>query len=184
MFQGPWRLVLRKVSETLKVYPKVKGIQVMNDEGKYMFPSYAGKWIPDSPTARQRIIDTLANWNPYSDSNPVEGIVEAINTFYEPGKRVSIYVFGDDFPTGQVEAVARYVERHQQGRREGQPADAHPRRGLSDADRRRAHGQCPALRQPDADAVRAQRRHLRGADDAELNLHCGERPRLDRCTHA
>ena len=111
MFQGPWRLVLKKVSETLSVYPKVRGIQVLNDEGKYMFGSYAGKWIPDSQTTRRRIIDTLARWNPYSDSSPVEGIAEAINTFYEPGKPISIFVFGDDFPTGQVEAVARYVER-------------------------------------------------------------------------
>jgi hypothetical protein len=111
MFQGPWRLVLKKVSETLAVYPKVKGIQVLNDEGKYMFSSYAGKWIPDSQGTRRRIVDTLANWNPYSDSSPVEGIAEAINTFYEPGRPISIYVFGDDFPTGQVEAVARYVER-------------------------------------------------------------------------
>jgi hypothetical protein len=111
MFQGPWRLVLRKVSETLQVYPKVKGIQVLNDEGKYMFSSYAGKWIPDSANTRRRITDTLATWNPYSDSSPVEGIAEAIGTFYEPGRSVSIYVFGDDFPTGQVEAVARYVER-------------------------------------------------------------------------
>ena len=111
MFQGPWRLVLKRVSETLKVYPRVKGIQVLNDEGKYMFTSYAGKWIPDSPGTRQRIINTLSGWNPYSDSSPVEGIAEAISTFYEPGKSVSIYVFGDDFPTGQVEAVARYVER-------------------------------------------------------------------------
>jgi hypothetical protein len=111
MFQGPWRLVLKKVSETLAVYPRVKGIQVLNDEGKYMFSSYAGKWIPDSQTARRRIIDTLSRWNPYSDSSPVEGIAEAINTFYEPGKPISIFVFGDDFPTGQVEAVARYVEK-------------------------------------------------------------------------
>jgi hypothetical protein len=111
MFQGPWQLVLRKLSETLKVYPRVKGIQVLNDEGKYMFSTYAGRWIPDSPGTRQRIISTLANWNPYSDSSPVEGIAEAINTFYEPGKPMSIYVFGDDFPTGQIEAVARYVER-------------------------------------------------------------------------
>jgi len=111
MFQGPWQLVLRKVSETLKVYPRVKGIQVLNDEGRYMFTSFAGKWIPDSPGTRQRIINTLATWNPYSDSSPVEGIAEAINTFYAPGKPMSVYVFGDDFPTGQVEAVARYVER-------------------------------------------------------------------------
>ncbi|CAG0937827.1 hypothetical protein GPROT2_00009 [Gammaproteobacteria bacterium] len=111
MFQGPWQLVMRKISEVLRVYPRIRGIQVMSDEGKYMFPSYAGKWIPDSPTARQQILGTLANWSPYSDSSPVEGIAEAISTFYEPGKPVSIYVFGDDFPTGQVEAVARYVER-------------------------------------------------------------------------
>lgn len=111
MFQGPWRLVLRKIDETLAVYPEVKGIQVLNDEGRYMFSSYAGKWIPDSPAARRNIISRLANWNPYSDSSPVEGIAEAINTFYEPGKPISIYVFGDDFPRGQVEAVARFVDR-------------------------------------------------------------------------
>ena len=26
MFQGPWKLVLQMVSETLRVYPKIKGI--------------------------------------------------------------------------------------------------------------------------------------------------------------
>ena len=111
MFQGPWRLVLRKVQEALSVYPRVKGIQVLNDEGKYMFSTYAGRWIPDSDSARRNIISRLANWNPYSDSSPVEGITEAINTFYEPGKSMSIYVFGDDFPRGSVEAVARYIGR-------------------------------------------------------------------------
>ncbi len=111
MFQGPWRLVMKKIGEALAIYPRVKGIQVLNDEGKYMFNSYAGKWIPDSPAARRNIISRLASWNPYSDSSPVEGIAEAINTFYEPGRPMSIYVFGDDFPRGQVEAVARYVAR-------------------------------------------------------------------------
>ena len=110
MFQGPWRLVLRKINETLSVYPSIKGIQVLNDEGRYMFSSYAGKWIPDSPAARKNIISRLASWNPYSDSSPVEGIAEAINTFYEPGKPISIFVFGDDFPRGQVEGVARFVD--------------------------------------------------------------------------
>ncbi len=111
MVQGPWRLVMRKVSEVLRVYPRIKGIQIMNNNGKFMFPGYAGKWIPDSPVARQQILNTLANWTPYSDSSPAEGIATAISTFYEPGRPVSIYVFGDDFPSGQVEAVARYVER-------------------------------------------------------------------------
>ena len=59
----------------------------------------------------KNIISRLANWNPYSDSSPAEGIEEAINSYYAPGRKISIYIYGDDFPQGQVEAVARYVDR-------------------------------------------------------------------------
>ena len=111
MYQGPWNLVIQKITETLAVYPQVKGIQVLNDEGEYMFSSYSGQWIPDSPAIRQNITSRLRYWNPYSDSSPVEGITEAINTFYAGDKQISIYVFGDDFPRGSVEAVCRYVSR-------------------------------------------------------------------------
>lgn len=119
MFQGPWRLVLQMVSETLQVYPTIKGIQVLNDEGQYMFSSYAGKWIPDTPGSRRNIIRRLASWNPYSDSSPVEGITKAINSFYKPGRHISIFVFGDDFPRGSVESVVRYVDKINQADREG-----------------------------------------------------------------
>jgi hypothetical protein len=81
MYEGPWNLVIQKITETLFIYPKVKGIQVLNDEGEYMFPSYAGKWMPDSPAIRNNITSRLRFWNPYSDSSPVEGITEAISTF-------------------------------------------------------------------------------------------------------
>ena len=111
MYQGPWNLVIQKITETLAVYPRVKGIQVLNDEGEYMFSSYSGRWIPDSPSIRKNITSRLQYWNPYSDSSPVEGITEAINTFYAGDKHISIYVFGDDFPRGSVEAVCRYVAR-------------------------------------------------------------------------
>ena len=111
MYQGPWNLVIQKITETLAVYPQVKGIQVLNDEGEYMFSSYSGQWIPDSPAIRKSITSRLQYWNPYSDSSPVEGITEAINTFYAGDKQISIYVFGDDFPRGSVEAVCRYVTR-------------------------------------------------------------------------
>ena len=119
MFQGPWRLVLQMVSETLQVYPQIKGIQVLNDEGRYMFSSYAGRWIPDSPSARRNILKRLAGWNPYSDSSPVEGITEAISTFYAPDRPISIFVFGDDFPRGSVDAVVRYVDQVNTGNAEG-----------------------------------------------------------------
>src|SRR5690606_8528193 len=43
MFNYAWPLMLQKVEETLNIYPRVKGFQVMNDEGAYMFTSYRGK---------------------------------------------------------------------------------------------------------------------------------------------
>ena len=32
-----WTLMRRKVEETLRIYPRVKGIQVMSDQGQFMF---------------------------------------------------------------------------------------------------------------------------------------------------
>jgi predicted metal-dependent peptidase len=49
MYNYVWPTLLRKIEETLNLYPKVKGFQVMNDEGVYMFPSFRGKWRPDTP---------------------------------------------------------------------------------------------------------------------------------------
>ena len=111
MFNAAWSQVLRKVEETLAIYPRVKGIQVMNDMGDYMFSNYAGEWIPDSPTRRQAIMKRLQNWNPFSNSSPVEGIQAAISTFYSPDKRISIYVFGDDFTGRSIESVVDEVDR-------------------------------------------------------------------------
>ena len=48
-----WAMVQKKLRETLDVYPKVKGIQIMNDMGEYMFTQYRGKWIPNSPARRR-----------------------------------------------------------------------------------------------------------------------------------
>jgi hypothetical protein len=111
MFNAAWSQVLSKVEETLSIYPQVKGIQVMNDMGDYMFPRYQGQWIPDSPSRRQGILERLQTWNPFSNSSPVEGIQVAINTFYDPTKRISIYVFGDDFTGNSIESVVDEVDR-------------------------------------------------------------------------
>jgi hypothetical protein len=111
MFNAAWGQVMRKVEETLAIYPQVKGIQVMNDMGDYMFSQFAGEWIPDSPTRRDAILQRLQSWNPFSNSSPVEGIEAAVNTFYAPDKRISIYVFGDDFTGRSIEEVVDEVDR-------------------------------------------------------------------------
>lgn len=111
MQSAAWGQVVQKVSETLSIYPQIKGIQVMNDMGDYMFPVYRQRWIDDTPALRNSIITTLQNWAPFSNSSPVEGIREAITTYYDPNKRISIYVFGDDYTGNSIEQVVGAVDQ-------------------------------------------------------------------------
>ncbi len=105
-----WPLMLRKMQEVLDAYPTVKGWQIMSDEGTYMFPSYRGRWLPDTPAQRKLVLDRLRDWFPFSNSSPVEGIVEAIRTYYSTGKRISLYVVGDEFTGSSIDSVVRAVD--------------------------------------------------------------------------
>lgn len=111
MYNYAWPLVLQKVEETLAVYPRLKGIQVMNDMGNYMFSQYAGAWIPDTDARRRAIVDRLRSWNVFSNSSPVEGITKAISTYYKPGRKISLYVFGDEFSGRSIQRVVDVVDR-------------------------------------------------------------------------
>ena len=99
--EQPWKVLLREMQNILAIHPKIKGIQVLNDQGAYLYKRYAGKnkWIPDLVSTRKRIIELLAvraNWRAQSLSNPVNGIKIAINNHYIPGRKISIYLLGDD----------------------------------------------------------------------------------------
>ncbi len=111
MFTYAWPTVIQKMTQVLDIYPKVKGIQVMNDMGQYMFSRYAGKWIPDTPGRRKVIIEHLRTWNVFSNSSPVEGITRAIRTFSAPDKKISMYVFGDEFTGKSIDDVVNTVDR-------------------------------------------------------------------------
>ena len=106
-----WPAVQRKMGEVLDAYPRLKGLQVMNDEGAYMYSSYAGKWIPDTPGRRQAIRERLRGWQPFSNSSPVEGIEAAIRTFAAPDKKISLYVLGDEFTGDSIDEVVKTVDR-------------------------------------------------------------------------
>ena len=111
MFSYSWQRMMDELEATLSIYPRVKGIQIMNDMGKYMFSRYAGKWIPDTPSRRKVMMDNLRNWNVFSNSSPVEGITQAIRTFYDPNKKISVYVFGDEFTGQSIAEVVDTVDR-------------------------------------------------------------------------
>ncbi len=119
MHNYAWHLVVQKMEEVLDIYPTVKGIQVMNDMGQYMFSNYSGKWIPDTPGRRRVILDRLRSWAPFSNSSPVEGITRAIRTFAAPNKKISLYVFGDEFTGNSIEQVVSTVARINKTDREG-----------------------------------------------------------------
>ncbi|MCY3565868.1 MAG: VWA domain-containing protein, partial [Gammaproteobacteria bacterium] len=112
MYENAWGRMLEVIEETLDVYPEVRGIQVMNDMGDYMFDSFRGEWIPDTPSRRVQILSTLRTWDPYSNSSPVEGVTAAIGSFYSPDRKISVYVLGDDFQQGgSIEQVLRTIDR-------------------------------------------------------------------------
>lgn len=110
MFNYAWPRVLDQILQTLTVYPRVKGLQVMNDEGSYMFPEYAGRWIEDTPGRRREVIERLRTWNVFSNSSPSEGIEAAIRQFYQPGRKISLYVYGDEFTGKSISQVTGFVQ--------------------------------------------------------------------------
>ena len=111
MLHVAWPTVVKKVREVLDVHPKVKGIQVINDMGKHMFDAYAGDWIPDTPARRKEVLKRLRTWRSFSNSSPVEGIRYAVQRYFAKDKRISVYVFGDDFSQGSINAVLSEILR-------------------------------------------------------------------------
>jgi hypothetical protein len=110
MFNYAWPMMLASMQEILNLYPHLKGLQVTNDVGTHMFPGYQGKWIPDTPAERKMVLDRLRTWNIFSASNPSQGIVNAIRTYWAADKRISIYVFGDEFTGPSIDSVVKTVD--------------------------------------------------------------------------
>ncbi len=116
-----WSTAMEVMGEILDIYPRVRGIQVLDDEGRPMFSGSYGKWLTDSASQRQRIIERMRNWRSYSNSSPVEGIEAAVRGWWAADKRVSVYVLGDDFTGDSIQealdAVSRINKTDSQGRR-------------------------------------------------------------------
>jgi len=108
-----WKRLVREVENILQVYPVVKGIQVLSDNGRSIFRNRQNDWLEDTQGERQQILDRLRNWYVDSNSSPVEGIETAITDFSltDPDKKISIYVFGDDLShNGAIDRVAMTVK--------------------------------------------------------------------------
>ena len=76
--QAKWSFLEQKFREVLDAYPRVRGLQIMNDNGQYMFPQQGGTWMDDTPQLRQAVRNTIRTWAPFSDSDPSDGIIYAL----------------------------------------------------------------------------------------------------------
>ena len=106
------RLVAQKLEETLFAFPNLKGIQIMDADGTYLFPGTERTWLNDSPGERRRILDRYLSWNQDSGSNPSPGILTAITDFNDGEDKISIFVFGDEMDSGNPTQFLSIVERN------------------------------------------------------------------------
>jgi hypothetical protein len=114
-----WQMAVSIMGEILDMYPKVKGLQIMNDQGRYMFGGTKGQWLADTPERRAEIVSRMKSWRPFSQSNPVPGIEEALRTYWAPDKRISIYVLGDEFTGDSIQEAIEQIRLLNQPDRNG-----------------------------------------------------------------
>ena len=106
-----WDKVTKELVNILNIHPKVKGFQILNDNGIHLLGAYENKWIPDTPSKRNNIIKILKNWNSASNSSPIEGLEVALKRYTARKHNTSIYIFGDEFTGGSYTPVFSTIEK-------------------------------------------------------------------------
>jgi len=120
--------VIRKVRELFLAYPAITGLQFMDADGAYLIPGTAGRWIPDQRHSRDQLVQAVANYPRASSSNPVPGLLRALRTFggdAAAGKKVAIYVFGDEFTQTAAEVLPRIDRLNPRGADGRRPVAIH-----------------------------------------------------------
>ena len=113
--------VVKVMREILDIYPKLKGLQIVDDNGRELFRGTRGRWLSDSRQLRDDIVMRVRDWQAFSDSSPEDGIEAAIANYWAADRRISIYVLGDDFNgesiQGAVDAIDKLNRPDQGGRK-------------------------------------------------------------------
>jgi hypothetical protein len=109
--QEIWNRVVSEIVNIINIHPKIKGFQILNDNGAHILSAYEGKWIPDTPGRRKNVIDLLKSWSSVSNSSPVEGLEVALKRYAKPKNSLSIYIFGDEYSGGSYDPVINALVR-------------------------------------------------------------------------
>jgi hypothetical protein len=108
---GHWETAIEVMREILDIYPRLKGLQIVDDNGRELFTGTRGRWLTDSPSLRTDIVQRMRTWRAFSDSNPADGIATAIRTYWSADRRISIYVLGDEFTGESIQQALDVVDR-------------------------------------------------------------------------
>lgn len=106
-----WDYVIEVMYRVIDIHPKVKGFQIMNDNGNYLFESTRRQWLPDNPRSRENVKNGLLHWQSFSNSSPVEGLEIALRTYGNKRNKISIYIVGDDYTGSSYDAVVDTLRR-------------------------------------------------------------------------
>ncbi|HCP00338.1 MAG: hypothetical protein CL573_08560 [Alphaproteobacteria bacterium] len=119
--QSIWDRVTREIEKIIRIHPRIKGFQMLNDNGFHLISGYRGRWIPDTAGARDRAIHVFRSWTSASNSSPVEGLEVALKRYVKANEKVSIYIFGDDYTGSSYDPVINTLSRLNKNRITGEP---------------------------------------------------------------
>ncbi len=119
--QAIWSRVSKEMQNVLSIHPKVKGFQILNDNGIHLISAYNGKWIPDTSNRRKNIFKAFRNWNSASNSSPIEGLRVALQKYANPNISLSIYILGDDYSGSNYNTVIDQLGRRNTNKSTGKP---------------------------------------------------------------
>ena len=119
--QSIWAKVMQQMENILDTHPKVKGFQIMNDNGIHIISAYKNKWINDTPGLRKRVLKILQSWQAFSNSSPVEGLEAALRLYVKTGMKTSIYILGDDYTGSSYGPVLKTIARLNTNKITGEP---------------------------------------------------------------
>lgn len=106
-----WDYVVDVMDRVIDIHPKVKGFQIMNDNGNYLFESTRRQWLPDNARSRRNVKNGLRHWQSFSNSSPVEGLEIALRTYGSKRNKISIYIVGDDYTGSSYDSVINTLQR-------------------------------------------------------------------------
>ena len=111
--QAVWGKVEQTMRNILKSHPQVTGFQILNDNGTHLLGGYKRSWIKDNQAMRRNVMRSFKNWQSFSNSSPAEeGLEVAFRNYVKSdGKRIAIYILGDDFSGQNYDSLLDRIDR-------------------------------------------------------------------------